>query len=172
MLCGLPGAGKTTYSLALESAHYCRLSIDEQIWSSEGRYGLDYPPEQYAAASERADRLLRRRLRQVAAHRDVVVDYGFLSRRIRDEYKELIAAAGAAWALVYLQAEFDLLCRRLDKRRGRFDANAAFTIDAERLADYRARFEPPSGEGEIVVRQTSPDDVTFPDAGLLRRARC
>ncbi|GAB3557138.1 hypothetical protein GCM10027344_04280 [Spelaeicoccus albus] len=173
MLCGLPGAGKTTYAQALQSDGYVRLSIDEEIWASFGRFGIDYPAEDYAAVSAEADVRLRAALRaNLAAGRDTVVDYGFLSREIRDGYKALIGAAGADWALVYLKADFGLLRKRLERRKKRFDANAAFEIGSELLAGYGQRFEPPAGEGEIVAEQHLPRDVSFPKPELLRRARC
>jgi gluconate kinase len=65
--------------------------------------------------------------------------------------------AGADWRLIYLKATPELLASRLKKRAERFDANAAFPITAQILAQYLASFEPPSGEGEIVVDAAGPD---------------
>ncbi|MET8625960.1 AAA family ATPase [Kitasatospora sp. NPDC004669] len=37
LMCGLPGAGKTTYAKELERRGYVRLSIDEVVWQRIGR---------------------------------------------------------------------------------------------------------------------------------------
>src|SRR3569832_116362 len=47
MMCGVAGSGKTTFAQQLEQAGYVRLSIDEEIWSTNGRYGIDYSPDDY-----------------------------------------------------------------------------------------------------------------------------
>ncbi|RGD55838.1 hypothetical protein DR950_40185 [Kitasatospora xanthocidica] len=36
-MCGLPGAGKTTYAMGLVRRGYARLSIDEVVWERLGR---------------------------------------------------------------------------------------------------------------------------------------
>lgn len=47
MMCGVAGSGKTTFAQQLEEAGFIRLSIDEEIWAINGRYGIDYPTEKY-----------------------------------------------------------------------------------------------------------------------------
>jgi predicted kinase len=153
LMCGMAGSGKTTYAQALERNGYVRLSIDEEIWRRFGRYGVDYAAASYPAHSAAADRTLRDRLEElVRAGRDVVVDNSFWCRATRDEYKRLVEDAGGRWRLVYLEADPDLLRRRLGARSERFDANAAFPITADILAGYLSDFEAPHGEGEEVVR--------------------
>lgn len=152
LMCGVAGSGKTSFSMKLASKGFARLSIDEEIWARFGRYGLDYPPEQYpehvAAAREALkDDLLRR----LAARQSVVVDSSFWSRAHRDSFKALVETAGGAWRLVYLHAPEPILRDRLEARRRRFDANAAFPIDADVLAGFLESFQAPVDEGEIVV---------------------
>lgn len=151
-MCGIAGSGKSTYAQRLERDGYIRLSIDEEVWRSAGRYGLDYPPERYAKLAEDAERRLRGRLVEfLAADRDVVVDFSFWSKACRDEYKQLIEQGGGEWRLIYLNVPAAELRRRLTARAGRFDANAAVPIGDELLEHYLAVFEPPHGEGEEVV---------------------
>jgi len=100
-MCGLAGAGKTTYAKRLEARGYVRLSVDEEIWRRFGRYGVDYEPERYAGHTEAARESLRERLvALIAEGRDVVIDSAFWQRARRDEYKALIERAGARWRLV------------------------------------------------------------------------
>lgn len=152
MMCGVAGAGKTTYALNLETQGYVRLSVDEEIWRRFGRHGVDYEPEQYEQHSEVARKAVRERLLSLLADgRDVVVDSSFWQRSQRDEYKRLIEQAGGRWRLLYLRADPKLLRHRLDARAERCDASAAFPITVERLDHYLRVFEPPSGEGEQVI---------------------
>lgn len=54
MMCGVAGSGKTTFAQQLEKAGFKRLSIDEEIWTVHGRYGIDYPAEKYEHYKEEA----------------------------------------------------------------------------------------------------------------------
>jgi predicted kinase len=147
------GAGKTTFAARLVADGYVRLSIDEELWARFGRYGLDYPEDVYDEYSHVAEHVLLEELRALLAQgRDVVVDFGFWSRGSRDRYKGVVEQAGARWRLVHLDVPREVLLRRLAGRSTRFDANAAFPVDAALLDGFLARFEPPSGEGEEVLR--------------------
>jgi hypothetical protein len=54
LLCGIAGSGKTTAAQHLESKGFLRLSIDEEIWSTYGRYGIDYPAAEYPNLQKQA----------------------------------------------------------------------------------------------------------------------
>lgn len=156
LLCGLAGSGKTTYAQGLEASGYVRLSIDEEVWSRFGRFGVDYEPARYAELSAVAEAALRHRLvALVRQGRDVVIDFSFWQRAARDRYKQLIEDAGGSWRLVYLRADQVLLRRRLKERSRRFDANAAFPITDDIFASYLAGFEEPHDEGEEIVDGSS-----------------
>ena len=153
LMCGLAGSGKTTFAMQLETVGFRRLSIDEEIWRRYGRYGLDYPPEQYGAHVEAARALLRTQLiEELRGGQAVVVDSSFWSRAHRDDFKAAVEGAGGIWRLVYLKADEALLRERLAARRERFDANAAVPIGEAALARFLASFETPRGEGETTVR--------------------
>lgn len=151
-MCGIAGAGKTTYAKELERRGYVRLSIDEEIWERFGRYGVDYEPDEYADHSVAAEAALRERLVDLIDRgRDVVVDFSFWQRAARDRYKRLVEQAGASWDVVYLKVDPAILSERLAARSARFDANAAFPVTDEILRAFVSGFEEPGGEGETVI---------------------
>lgn len=152
MMCGVAGSGKTTFAGRLEKEGFVRLSIDEEIWATHGRYGIDYPIERYEQLKVEAELKLRNELVVlVKEKRNVVIDFSFWQRKRRNEYKKLIEDAGGEWKLVYLKVDPRDLRERLRIRSQRFDANAAFTITDEILNSFLNGFEVPSGEGEVVL---------------------
>ena len=150
LLCGISGAGKTTVAKHLESKGFLRLSIDEEIWSTHGRYGIDYPAAAYSDLQKQAANAVWTRLEQLLPQKTpVVVDNSFWNRATRDRYKQLIESHQRPWMLIYLKVPPEILRTRLLARQNRFDANAAFPIGDELLNKYLESFQPPSGEGEL-----------------------
>lgn len=154
-MCGLPGAGKTTYAMELVRRGYVRLSIDEVVWERLGQRdaGLVLEQEAFDRLKEDVRREQRRELvGLMLTGRDVVVDYSFWSRAARDDYKALIESHGCRWELVHLKADRTTLERRLEVRNGEEGANSV-TVDGRLFDRYLATFEEPNGEGERVVTQ-------------------
>lgn len=152
LMCGVAGSGKTTFSKKLEAEGFVRLSIDEEVWSTYGRYGVDYPPEKYGEYLEESHKRIRNKLIKLTQeNRKIVLDSSFWSRAERDEYKQLTEENGGKWKLIYLKVDANELRRRLKIRSERFDANAAFPITEEILSSFLEGFEEPEGEGEIVI---------------------
>ncbi|MGW7821991.1 AAA family ATPase [Streptomyces puniciscabiei] len=157
LMCGLPGAGKTTYAMDLVRRGYVRLSIDEVVWQRLGQRdaGLVLETEAFDQLKEEVRREQRQELIELMlAGRDVVVDYSFWSRAARDDYKALIESHGCRWELVHLKAERTTLEHRLELRNGEEGANSV-TVDESLFNRYLAIFEEPSGEGERVFTQSS-----------------
>lgn len=151
MMCGVAGSGKTTFSQRLEKNGFVRLSIDEEIWSTNGRWGIDFPMDKFEEYRKDAESKLRKRLIQLIHDKQqVVIDFSFWDRLRRNKYKMLIEESGGKWKLVYLKVHPDELRKRLKLRNQRFDANS-FPISDELLNSYVNGFEVPSDEGEIVV---------------------
>jgi predicted kinase len=151
MMCGIAGCGKTTFSQQLEKKGFIRLSIDEEIWSTHGRWGIDFPMDKFEEYRIEAENKLRQLLIQLIHDKQqVVIDFSFWDRSRRIEYKKRIEEAGGKWMLIYLKVQPDELRKRLKLRNKRFDANS-FPISEELLASYLNGFEVPKDEGEIVV---------------------
>lgn len=154
MMCRVAGSGKTTFAQQLEKENFVRLSIDEEIWASKGRYGIDYPVGKYEKYKEEAEVKLRSQLVQlIHDHKQVVIDFSFWQRSKRNEYKQLIEDSGGKWKFFYMKIHPNDLRERLKIRSQRFDANAAFPITEEILTSFLNGFEVPTGEGEIVIEQ-------------------
>ncbi|MFY4774044.1 AAA family ATPase [Metabacillus sp. RGM 3146] len=153
MICGVAGSGKTTFAQQLEKEGFVRLSIDEEIWATNGRYGIDFPVEKYEKFKEDAEIKLRNQLiKLIQEKHNVVVDFSFWQRSRRNQYKQLIEESGGKWKLIYLKVHPNDLRERLKIRSQRFDANAAFAITDDILTSFLNGFEEPTGEGEIVIK--------------------
>ncbi|MFJ6770747.1 AAA family ATPase [Kitasatospora sp. NPDC091257] len=158
LMCGLPGAGKTTFAMGLVQQGYARLSIDEGVWERLGRCdaGLVLPQEEFDRLK---DEIRREQLVELVElmrdGRDVVVDYTFRSRAARDTYKALVERHGCRWELVHLKADRATLERRLAVRNEQRGANSV-TVSAELFDRYFIGFEEPRGEGEQVLLQPPP----------------
>jgi predicted kinase len=157
LMCGLPGAGKTTYAMGLVRRGFARLSIDEVVWQRLGQRdaGLVLGAEAFDQLKEEVRREQRQELVELMlAGSDVVVDYSFWSRAARDDYKALVESHGCRWELVHLKADRTTLKRRLEVRSSVEGANAV-TVDETLFNRYLVNFEEPNGEGEQVVMQSS-----------------
>ena len=154
MMCGVCGSGKTTYAKQKEEDGYARLSIDEELWKTYGRKGIDYPDSCYEELSEKVEAVLRERLIHLLKDgKNIVIDFSFWNRENRDFYREIIAKAGGTAELVYMKASKETLQKRLKKRNKLLNANSPFIITSEILEHHYNNFEEPQGEGEIILLQ-------------------
>jgi len=140
VICGLPGAGKTTLARELEvSVPAVRLGGDE--WMTDLAVDLFDQPFR--------DRL-EARFRELAAVLlrlgvSVVLDFGVWSRAERDELLALARGLGVAVELRFVDAPIEELWRRVDARN-RTDAWPARPITRAELEEWSALFEPPTAD--------------------------
>lgn len=134
LLCGLPGAGKTTLALRLaDELPAVRLCPDDWL----AGLGVDLFDQAFRARLEPV--LARHAHELLRLGVDVVLEFGFWSRAERDEQRLVARALGAAVELRYLDVPFDELVRRLAAR-------TTVTITPDMLSEYRTMFDPPTGE--------------------------
>lgn len=151
MLCGLTGSGKSTYSEQLVAQGMKKLSLDETMHEKHGRAGVDYPADKYMEYEAAIKQDLQEQLVELLAEgQSVVLDYGFWKQADRNFHKQVIAASGSTWKLIYFKASPEILQQRLAIRSQRTDANAVH-VTPEMLHDFIEQFEEPHGEGETIV---------------------
>jgi predicted kinase len=144
LLCGLPGAGKTTLARQMEQERPAlRLSPDEWI------------AQILADASDQAelDRLrspiesVQWEIAARALHLgiDVILEWGFWSREERMKYRAQAEALGARVEVRFLEVGREELWARLSKRNANLPPGT-FVITEDQLHLWWTLFQPPSAE--------------------------
>lgn len=144
MLCGLPGAGKTTLAKELES--------ERQV--------IRFCPDEWIAMllATPTDKVERERLRdpvesllfQTALQlcklgSTVVLENGFWVRSERDLYRERVQKQGIFVELHYKSASFETLWQRVDTRN-KSNPLDPFVISKEELTKWHTLFEHPDSD--------------------------
>lgn len=142
LVCGLPGAGKTTLAKQLElSANAVRLCPDEWIAA------LMANPYDRAGQGRLRNRVeglqwqLAKRL--LTLGQNVILENGFWSRQEREMYRSEGQALGARVELHYLEIDRTELVERLAKRNANLSPGT-FPVTPQELDLYWSWFEPPT----------------------------
>ena len=145
-MCGPAGSGKSTVARQYEQQGMVRLSFDQEAWS-RGITTMPLPEE----VRRDIECVLRARLADlVRAGSDVVLDFSFWSRHMRDEYREFLKPFGVVPQTVYLATDRATVLQRIGARVTRDGDD--FTISAELAAFYFDHFEiPTAAEGPLTV---------------------
>jgi predicted kinase len=128
-----------------------RLSFDQEAWSR----GITTMPLPEDVRSD-IELVLRARLADLLrAGSDVVLDFSFWSRRMRDEYREFLRPFGVVPETVYLVADRATVLGRIAARAARNGDD--FKISTELAAFYFDHFEVPTeAEGPLTVMKRTP----------------
>ena len=151
MLFGLIGAGKTTIARELEATGAIRLSLDEWTIAASGdRVHLDRQIEQRIT-----DQLMRLWPRLVAAGCDVVLDFGFWERPLRDQVRAAAEAIGSEADLIWVRCDDTQRRRRVLERSN--DELDTYAVDADGLAwiDANRHIDPPADDEAHRIIDTS-----------------
>ena len=149
LMCGLPGAGKTTLARRLEQEYAAvRLTPDEWIskilpadWSRDELDRLRSPVESLQWTL--AERLL-------ALGTSVVLDWGLWGREERDVLRDQARALGAHVVVHYLNPPRDELVARLSGR-GAGSSTSTFVVTEDELDLWAGMLEPPTPD-ELALR--------------------
>ncbi|HEX8731453.1 MAG TPA: ATP-binding protein [Ktedonobacterales bacterium] len=151
LMCGLPGAGKTTLARRLaEALPAIRLCPDEWL----AALGVDLRDEETRDRLEQQFWLLAQAL--LAQGQSVILESGFWLRSDRDEKRAGARALGVAVELRYLSAPLDELHRRLRAREATGAWQAAPITRAE-LETWATFFQPPDA-AELALFDPPPPD--------------
>lgn len=140
LLCGLPGSGKTTLACHLEKqSSALRFSEDEwlgQLYGAE--FALDDDKrfrikQQHWSIAERV----------LPLGIDVILDWSFLLRSERDDFRGRGAAFGANVQIHYLDVPLDQLKIRLAIRNQQLGPHT-FPVTTSLLLELFNQFEPPT----------------------------
>lgn len=127
-----------------------RLSFDAEIW----RRGIATMPPPPNVRDEIEADLRARLLQLVGAGTDVVLDFSFWSRRMRDDYRKLLEPTGVVPEMIYLATDRDTVLNRIRARRGKHSDDYALT--EELAVHYFDHFEPPTpdeGPLEVIIQR-------------------
>ncbi len=123
LICGLPGAGKTTLAKKLENEkNAIRLTPDE--WMS--RIVGDGYDEAKRAIVEQIQWEIAARVLSLGV--SAILDYGFWGRSERDDYRARANALGARVQVCFLDVSRDELLKRLNERNANLP-EATFKVD-------------------------------------------
>jgi predicted kinase len=144
LICGLPCSGKTTLARRIEHERRAlRLTPDEWI---ARLFGPGISGEALDAARDPTESALWDLAERVLSLGvDVILDFGFWSRRERDDFRFRAAKLGARTELHYLDVPEDILLCRLAERNSQLPPGT-FRIEDEDLRRWCRSFEPPSDD--------------------------
>lgn len=145
-MCGPAASGKSTVARQYERQGMARLSFDQEAWSR----GITTMPLPEDVHRDIEHSLRARLVDLVRAGSDVVLDFSFWSRAMRDEYRALLAPLGVVPETVYLATDRGTVLERIAARAARDGDD--FRVSAELAAFYFDHFEPPTAaEGPLTV---------------------
>ncbi|GEM44927.1 AAA family ATPase [Deinococcus cellulosilyticus] len=144
LMCGLPGAGKTTRAREIEqTAPALRLTPDEWMVPLFGEQHST--PELLRARDTIEGLLFELAERALKLGINVVVDYGVWSRTERETFRARARAAGAKTELIYLDVPIEELKARVEARNRNLDGKV-YPITKEEMDLWATWFERPAPE--------------------------
>lgn len=156
-MCGPAGAGKSTMAHQLAAEGFTRLSIDEEAWAR----GHTAHPLPSSITDTIENDLQRKLIRLISDGSNVVLDYSFWSRAMRDRYRHLLRPFGVVPEVVYLATPREIALQRVRDRTGH-DPDSAQLPEAL-AAEYFDRFETPTpDEGPLTVINVHRDGTAEP----------
>jgi predicted kinase len=141
LICGLPGAGKTTLAKQLEvQMPALRLCPDEWIMDI---YGPEIDRRTLDAARDPVESTLwKLAVRALTLGLDVILEYGLWARIEREDYRSRAEALGAKVELHFVDAPPEELWRRIETRNA--ELPPSYRNHRHELAGWLKVFQPPT----------------------------
>lgn len=144
LICGLPGAGKTTLARQIEvSRPALRLCPDEWIATLLADPSDTLELDRLRTPVETLQWVVAKRALVLGV--DVVLEYGFWSREERAYFRQQADALGAQVELHYLEVGRNELWARLARRNANLP-QGTFAVTEEQLDLWLSWFEPPTAD--------------------------
>jgi predicted kinase len=142
LICGLPGAGKTTLARQLEQDRPAlRLCPDAWIAQILADAADQAELDRLRAPIEAIQWEVAVRALQLGV--DVILEWGFWSRAERQHYRTAAEALGAKVEVLFLEVSRAVLWERLERRNANLPPGT-FHVSADQLDLWMAWFEPPT----------------------------
>lgn len=149
LMCGLPGAGKTTLAVKLaKDRNAVRLTKDEWLWN------IGASPWDRSTSEKMEEELWRLAQEILGLGLSVVLDFGLWARVERDEMRSAARSLGVGVELHYLDVPVDELCRRIEERNAAPPWNKG-PISRDDLDEWIAIFQVPDAE-ELALFDPAP----------------
>ena len=146
LMCGTAGSGKSTYAQMLEQQGFVRLSYDVESFN-KGFKIHPLPTDVHNEIKTSLDLKLKILIKK---NKDVVLDYSFWSRKMRDEYKNMLLPFGVKPEIIVIVTPKEIVLQRIHDRKGKNPND--IILDEQTAAHYYENFQPPTlDEGEITI---------------------
>jgi predicted kinase len=150
LVCGFLGSGKTTFAKALAIRETAiRFSVDDwylHLFTDGPTYDLDH--QKMARLLDTINELWPQ---IVAAGTNVILDFGFWNRSLRDDVRHRARLAGANSRLHWIQCPDDLAIARCLARNGQ---SGSFLISEQGYRHLKPRFAPPDRDEDYEIVRT------------------
>jgi predicted kinase len=154
IICGFVGSGKTTLAKKLEKQYGAiRFSTDEwmiELFNFNGSFG-----KKYKDSKKRCKEFIWKLSKKILlSGRDVVLDFGFWSRKERALFVKRARLIGAEPILYFLDVPIEQLRRRVNFRNKKLDTKT-FNITEKWFNKWLPLFESPEPTEKPIIIKSS-----------------
>ena len=145
-MCSPAGAGKSTLAKKIESTGMTILSYDEESF----KRGFNEHPLPQEVLEDIKTYLDEKLISLIMQNIDIVLDYSFWSREMRNEYILLLKKYDIELKIYYIKTPKEVCMERIRKRNGNHQNDIILT--EQTVSTYYDHFQPPTDEeGEVIV---------------------